>query len=249
MTDETTPTPEPPAETPVPTDSTAPEQAKAETPPVATKPQETPDWERAYKGLQTTVNKLHSRNEGLLQQNAAMASVVDNIKRDQREVLRATGGEDAVKQSQAREAQMLAKVAADRAAQAATTLLSAHADILVGALAAVGVPSNDPNIDWAADAPDVDTWKQRVTASVNARIQKAVEDRERKFTAKSAAEIKAEAEALAQRLAKGNGEDRIDTAKGTTSTTYVDRVKNLKFGTPEYDEWKRSVLSGRIQVK
>lgn len=243
MTDETTPTPEPTAETPAPAETTAPAEAKAETP---TKPQE-PDWERAYKGLQTTVNKLHSRNEGLLQQNSAMASVVDNIKRDQREVLRATGGEDAVKQSQAREAQMLAQVAASRAANAATELLSAHADILVGALAAAGIPSNDPAIDWAGDAPDVETWKQRVSASVAARIQKANEDRDRKVQTKSAAEIKAEAEALAQRLTKGD--DKIDTAKGTTSSTYVDRVKNLKYGTPEYAEWQRSVMSGRVNIK
>lgn len=244
MSSEITPTPEPVAETPVTTEPTAPVEAKAETP---AKPQEPPDWERAYKGLQTTVNKLHSRNEGLLQQNAAMASVVDNIKKDQREILRATGGEEAVQKSAAREAQALAAEAARRAGAASMQLLSAHADILVGALAAAGIPSNDPAIDWAGDAPDVDTWKARVSASVAARIQKANEDRERKVQTKSAAEIKAEAEALAQRMSKG--EDKIDSAKGTTSSTYVDRVKNLKYGTPEYAEWQRSVLSGRINTK
>lgn len=239
------------AETPVVGD-TAPAEAKPEEQPKETpKPQE-PDWRAAYVGLQTNLNKSHARTADVLRQNEALAQAVKTLKEGQTEILRATGGDDAVKAAAAREAQALAVEAQRRAATAATQLVSAQADLLVAALAAVGVQPNDPSIDWANDAPDVETWIARVKPSVQARIQKANEERITKerqsITAKSQKEIEAEAEALTQRQLKAQGVDKIDTAKGSSPTSLVDRIRNLQPGTPEYRKFEADVQAGRLKV-
>lgn len=250
MSDDPNTPPAPAAETPAPAETTAPEQAKAEEP--KEQPKQEPDWRAAYVGLQTNLNKSHARTAEVLKQNEALMGAITAIKSEQREILRSTGGDEAVKAAAAREAQALAQEAARRAATAATQLVSAQAELLVGALAAAGIAPNDPAIDWASDAPDVETWKARVLPSVQARIQKANEERiqnERKaITAKSQKEIEAEAEALTQRQLKAQGVDKIDTAKGSGPTSLADRIRGLKPGTPEYRQFEADVAAGRLKV-
>jgi hypothetical protein len=251
LSDEVEVTPPAQAE-PTPAGDTAPAEAKAEPQPEPQpEPKQEPDWRAAYVGLQTNLNKSHARTAEVLRQNEALAQSIKVMKEGQTEILRATGGDDAVRAAAAREAQGLAAEAQRRAAVAATQLIEAQFGILTGALAAVGVAPNDPSIDWAQDAPDVETWKARVLPSVQARIQKANEERITKerqsITAKSQKEIEAEAEALTQRQLKAQGVDKIDTAKGSGPTSLVDRIRNLQPGTPEYRKFEQDVARGTLK--
>ena len=243
MSSETPGTPEPIAE-PAVEAVTAPEPAKPETPPE-------PDFRAAYVGLQRSQNKLHKRVEDVLGQNRALVETVDYLKKGQDALVKQSVGEDEFAKIQAQEEQARLNSASFQASKNAEKLIRAQTGIFIGLLQESGV---DPNtVDWASDANGPDDWAERVNASVRQAVRNANEQRikshEATLSAKSKREVEAEAEALTQQQLKAAGVDRIDTAKGSGGSTYVDRVKNLKYGSPEYDEWKRGVLSGRTQVK
>ena len=251
MTSEVPVTPVPAAE-PAPAESTPPAQAEAVPAPEQPKPQE-PDYRAAYVGLQTNLNKAHARVEQVLEQNKGLAAAITSLKSGQNELVRATLGDDKAREMAARDAQNMAQEAARRAATAAQTLLETQAGLLLDALSAYGIDPKDPEIDWAQDAGlDVQAWGQRVGASVKAKIQKVTEQRLAKeretINAKSRAEIKAEAEALAARTLKESGVERIDNGKGQASTNLIERIRNLQPGTPEYRAFEADVASGRLKL-
>ena len=254
MTSEIPATPEPAAE-PAP-QATPPAQAEPtpapdEPKPEAAKPE--PDWRAAYIGLQRNLDRSQRRTEEVLEQNKALVGAVTSIKASQNELVKATLGEDKAKEIAARDAQALAQEAQRRAATAAQSLMEAQAEVLLTTLDANGIARNDPAIDWANNAGSVEEWKSRVTTSVKARIAQANEERiaaERNaLTAKSKAEIKAEAEALAQRQLKASGVDQIDTARGQASSSLVERIRSLKPGSPEYQRFADEVARGTLKTK
>lgn len=253
MTSEVPATPVPAAE-PATEQPTPPVQAEAVPAPEQPKPEppKETDWRAAYVGNQTNLNKLHARVDNLLEQNKGLAAAITSMKSGQNELVKATLGDDKAREMAARDAQNMAQEAARRAATAAQTLLETQAGLLLDALSAYGIDPKDPEIDWAQDAGlDVQQWGQRVGASVKAKIQKVTEQRLAKeretITAKSRAEIKAEAEALTDRTLKASGVDRIDTGKGQASTDLIERIRNLKPGTPEYRKFEADVASGRLK--
>lgn len=208
-----------------------------------------PDFKAAYVGLQRTVNKLHARNEDILRQNRDLASAVEAIKTGQTAILRQTLGEDEAKALEARQAQAIAQSAQLEAARAAEQYIVSQTGIFLEVLTEAGV---DPNaIDWAKDASNVQEWAQRVGPSVKAAVRQANESRIRKATetvqAKSAKEVKEEAEALAQRIAKQNGVDKIDTAKGAGTTSLVDRIRDMDPGSAEFRALVERAKSGRLR--
>ena len=211
------------------------------------KPQE-PDYRAAYVGLQRTVNKLHARNEDILRQNRDLASAVEAIKTGQSAILRQTLGEDEAKALEAKQAQAIAQSAQLEAARAAEQYIVSQTALFLEVLTEAGV---DPNaIDWAKDASNVQEWAQRVGPSVKAAVRQANESRIKKATetvrAKSAKEIEEEAEALAQRRLKAAGVDKIDTAKGAGTTSFIDKIRDMDAGSPEFQRMIELAKSGRL---
>jgi hypothetical protein len=247
VTSEVPATPEPAAE-PAP-QATPPVQAEA-VPAPEQKPQE-PDWRAAYVGLQRNLDRSQKRTEDVLSQNRELLGAMKVLQGDTTELVRSTLGEDKAKEMAARNAQAMAQEAARRAADAAQNLAQAQANVILGALQAAGIRPDDPAIDWANNASSVEEWQSRVIPSVQARIQQANEQRLAKeretITAKSKAEIRAEAEALTARTLKEQGVDKIDTARGTSSTNLVERIRSLKPGTPEYARFEADVAAGRLK--
>jgi hypothetical protein len=246
MSSEVPATPETPTAEPAPA-VTAPEPAKPEA-----QAQPEPDYRAAYVGLQRSQNKLYKTVEATRAENRALIEVVDTLKKGQDALLKQSVGDDEFAKIRAQEEQGKLQAASLQAAQNAERMIVSQTRIFIGLLQEAGV---DPNtVDWASDANGPDDWAERVNASVRQAVRAAKEQSLRKheatIVAKSRREVEAEAEALTQRNLKEAGVDRIDTARGSgSSSSYVEKVKNLKFGTPEYEEWKRGVLSGRTQTK
>lgn len=245
MADETTAT-----ETAEPQAPAQPEVEATETPkPDPTPPQE-PDYRAAYVGLQRTVNKLHARNEDILRQNRELASSVEVLKTGQTAILRQTLGEDEARALEARQAQAIAQSAQLDAARAAEQYIVSQTGIFLEVLQEAGV---DPNaIDWAKDSSNVTEWAQRVGPSVRAAVRQANESRIRKatetFQAKSAKEVKEEAEALAQRQLKAAGVDKIDTAKGSGTTSLAQKIADMDPASPEFQRMVEQAKSGRLKL-
>lgn len=238
----TTPAAEPAPQEPV-TESqpTNPEQLKPE-----------PDWKAAYVGLQRTVNKAHARNEELLRQNAALADATGGLKEDVDVLLRQTVGEEEFGKRVISRAQTQERQAAFQAAQAGQAFIHAQTSLFLETLQASGVDPNDPSIDWARDASNVQEWRERVGPSIVARMQRANEERisayESSLKAKTAKEVEVEAEALTEQQLKAAGVDRIDTAKGGGRTTFVDRVRTMDRESPEFARMMSDAKAGRLRT-
>lgn len=212
------------------------EPAPAVTAPEPAKPEE-PDYRAAYVGLQRSQNKLHRRLEDVSGQNAALAETIRVLKDGQQAILKQTLGEDEAKALEAREATASERAASLRAAQAGQSFIVAQTGMYLETLAEVGVNPNDTTIDWARDAGSVEEWRERVGPSIRAAIKRAIATRiqqhELSLKAKTAKEVEAEAEALTQQQLKAAGVDKIDTAKGSSTGTFADRVRNMDRSTPE----------------
>lgn len=237
MPDETTATPAAPAETP--TGDTAPAAAEPEAP-------KEPDWRAAYVGLQRTVNKLHQSREEILKQNGVLAGTVGSLKEDIDVLLKQSVGEDEFKNRQAQRAAQDERQASMQAAQNAQTFIVAQTGLFLETLKAAGIDPQDQSIDWARDATTVQEWRERVGPSIVTRIQQANENRikqhEASLKAKTDKEVEAEAKALTERQLKAAGVDKIDTAKGatTSSASFSERVRRINRNTPEGEaEWQQ----------
>ena len=251
MADEPTATP---AETPVetaPAATTPPAETKPETAPA---PEQTPepDYRAAYVGLQRSQNKLHKRVEDVLAQNATLADTVRTLKEGQKVILEKTVGEDEAKAIEARQVWQTTQAAQLRAAQAADALITAQTGLFLEVLQEAGIDPNSRDIDWAQDASTPQEWAQRVGPSVKAALKKAGEAKlrqaEGELKAKTAKELAEERKALEEQVARSSGVDRIDTAKGGGATSTVQRILNLKPGTPEYRQFEADVAAGRLKT-
>ncbi len=227
--------------------------ATVATAPVAEPAKPEPDWKAAYVGLQTNLNKSHARTESLQAQNAQLASAVGGLKEDIDVLLKQTVGEEEFGKRVVNRVQAQERQAALNAAQAGATFIEAQTGLFLDTLKAAGVDPSDPGIDWARDAGNVQEWRQRVGPSIVARIQKAYEDRikshEASLAAKTAKEIKAEAEALTEQQLKANGVDRIDTAKGSARATFADRVRDPEYrNSPQFLKDLSDAKGGRLRT-
>lgn len=243
MADETPATPAEAVE-PVPA-ATTPE---AETKPDPA-PAPEPDFRAAYVGLQRSQNKLHSQVENLKQTNATLAETVKILKDGQQALLKETLGEDRAKELEKQHVFQATQAAQLRAAQAAEQLIVAQTGLFLEVLQEAGIDPNSPDIDWAKDASTPQEWAQRVGPSIKLAIKRAEETKVRKvedtLKAKTAKEIAAEAEALAQRQLKESGVDRIDTAKGGATTSTAERIAKMDPNSAEFKKFYADVLAGR----
>lgn len=220
----------------------------AVTPQAAPKPEapaevrEQPDYEAAYKGLQRTVNKLHSRNEDLQRQNAEIADSLKAVRETTNLLATQNLGPEQVKALEARQVAAAERAAALRASQTQEDFVKAQTGIFIDALKTAGIDPADPEIDWGRDARDLQEWQERFGSSVTKKLEKAIASRisqaEAGIKARTAAEIKAEAEALAARAVKEAGIDKVDTGKGGgTSKKSVADMTDEEFA--QYSEAKR----------
>jgi hypothetical protein len=246
MPEEPTATPEVPAAEPSPeATAPAPEPAKPE-------PKPEPDYRAAYVGLQRSQNKLHTRVEDVLSQNRLLADTVKALKEGQQAILKQTVGEDEANAIAVREVQARERTAALEAAQTATQLIGVQAGLFLETLKEAGVNPDDPSIDWARDASNVQEWAERVGPSVKAALRNANEARIRKteegLKAKSQKEIREEAEALTQRQLKEQGVDRIDTGKGSSTASFLQRIREVDVNSPEFARMLNDAKAGRLKT-
>lgn len=249
MPDEPTATP---AEAPV---ETAP---AATTPPAETKPEPAPapapepDFRAAYVGLQRSQNKLQSTVESLKQDRAALAEALRIVKEGQQVILKETVGEDKAKAFEAQQIHATAQAAQLRAAQSAEQLIVVQTGLFLEVLQEAGIDPQSRDIDWAQDASTPQEWAQRVGPSIKAAIRRSEETKAKRvednIKAKSAKEIAAEAEALAQRIAKDSGVDRIDTAKGGAITSTAERIAKMDANSPEFKKFFDDIVAGRTTL-
>ena len=249
MSDETQPVTDatPAAEPQV--EATPQEAPKAETPQEPKQPE--PDFRAAYVGLQRSQNRLNKRVEDVLGQNSALADTVKFLKEGQTAILKQTVGEEEVARMNAREKEGQERSAALQAAQAASQFITTQTGLFFETLVEAGVDPNDPRIDWAKDASNVQEWAERVRPSIKAALRNANAERIRKteegYQAKSAKEVKEEAEALAQRQLKEAGVDRIDNARGSGTSSLAQRIKDMDPGSPEFAKMLMDAKAGRLQ--
>lgn len=246
----------------IPTTPTAAEPApaavaaQAVTAPAAEPEKPNPEAElawKAYKGLQTTVNRLHTRVEDVLGQNRSLADALGAVREDQDAILKQTVGEDEFKARVVARAQAQERQAALQAADAGQRFIVAQTGLFLDTLKAAGVDPNDPTIDWARDAGNVEEWRARVGPSVVARIQQANTERirrhEAELSAKTKKEVEAEAQALTEQQLKAAGVDRIDTAKGSARTSFVDRIRDPEYrNSPQFLKDLADAKAGRLKT-
>lgn len=236
----------------VPTTPVA-EPAQAATAPTANPEKPEPNWRDAYVGLQRTVNKLHARNDDLLKQNSELASGVGALKDDVDVILKQTVGEDEFGKRVATRAVAQERQAALNAAQAGQFFIQEQTGMFLNAIKAAGVDPNDPTIDWARDAGNVQEWRARVEPSIIARIQRANEDRvkahEVSLSAKTKKEVEAEAQAMTEENLKAAGVDKIDTAKGSGKPSFSSRVRDAAYrDSPQFLKDLSDAKAGRLKT-
>lgn len=252
---EVEPQPEPQAEP-----EAAPEAEQPEAEPAATEeptePEPEPEqpkagedvnWEKAYKGLQKTNQRLHRRVEQLQEGNEALTSAVKAIRDGQTALIKATLPED-----QARaliEGQERSEREAREASAKSTMRDWAERQVLLfqQTLTAIGVDPKD--IDWAKDATSLDEWFERVSTSVNDAVARkkgeyvqTVERAQKKAT-QDAKDIAAEQTRAQLRRV---GADRIDTAQPGGPTTFLTRLQNVDPNSPEFDQLLEAAKDGRL---
>jgi hypothetical protein len=245
----TTPTTETPVEAEQAQPATPePEQPKPESP----KPE--PDWREAYVGLQRTVNKLHTRNEGLSNLLTETAEALRTVKETQTAIAKHSLGEDQVKEIEAQQRSQAERSAALSAARNAEAFVNASIAVLSNTMVTAGVPEAEIKqvLLGAKQTANVQEWAETVNGLATAAIAKAkaadIRKTEDAVRAKSAKEIAAEAEALAQRALKDSGVDRIDTAKGGAATSTAERIAKMDPNSKEFKELFANIVAGRTTL-
>lgn len=234
--------------------ATGTEGPKPETPPA-------PDWERAYKGLQTNLNRRDQRIEQILSQNQALVGAVETLKGDLDVVLKQSIGEDGLKDRQAERQVQQERQQALAAAQTAQQFIPAAIDVMASTMRAAGVPEVDIQAVFAAarDTTSVAEWSEITKAGTAAVLAKARASEgtklEGQLKAKSQEEIKAEANALAERTLRTKGIDKVDLGKGQSATperSFIARLKSIDRNTPEgeaeFQKIRKDVSRGTLQV-
>lgn len=237
------------------TEPVAAEPAAPATPPEAPKPEPEPDWRAAYVGLQHSQNKAYKRIDDVLAQNAALADAIAALKEGQGAVLRQTVGEEEAKKLEQTQQERTERAAALRAAQSSQQFITAAIDVTANAMRAADVPEAEIQRVFlsARDTSNTREWHEVVTAQAAAAIAQAkatlIQRHEASKKAKTDKEVKAEAEALAQRQLKAAGIDKIDTAKGATHVSLVEKIRTVDRNSPEFARMLADAKAGRLTLK
>ena len=239
------------SETPATPVEPAPEAAT--TPNPVPEPKQEPDWRAAYVGLQRTVNKLHTREDDLVAQNSVLATSVGGLKEDLDVLLKQSVGEEEFGKRVISRAQQQERAAALQAAQAGQQFIVGMTGMYLETLSEVGVNPNDPSIDWARDAGNVEEWRERVGPSIKAAVQRANEARihqhEASLAAKTKKEVEVEAQAMTEQQLKAAGVDRIDTAKGSGRATFAEKVRDPEYrNSPQFLTDLAAAKAGRLKT-
>jgi hypothetical protein len=246
MPEETVTTP-PAADAAVQPTTPAPE-AKAEQP----QPKPAPDYEAAYKGLQTTVNKLHAREEDLLNQNRQIADALESVKKTQMAIARESLSEEKVKELESGQRIEQERSAALQAAHATEAFIVAQTGLFIDVLKVAGIDPNDPEIDWGRNAGNVQEWRNRVGPSIQNKLAKTIEEKTRRAEsavhAKSAQAIKEEAAALAQRQLKAADVDKVDTARGGPPTSLGQRIADMDPTSEDFRKLMIQAKAGKLHI-
>jgi len=165
----------------------------------------------------------------------------------QKELVKATLGED---QAKALDAQLYSnqqESARQRAAVAAQAFIERQTAVLVGVLEKVGV---DPrSVDWGTNATGVEDWFETVNAQVQSKVElklnqltNAVE----KTKAQAKAEAGAEAKRIAQETLREAGVGRIDSSRGGGGSL-ADRINSLDPNSKEFMQLVNDAKAGRLK--
>lgn len=178
---------------------------------------------KAYKGLQTTVNRLHQTLEERTgpKQSAQMQAQGEALDLLVKQTL---GPEQAAALDERR------KVAAERAAalQAAQSLeqsVQATVELTDRLMASAGLTEQDRHAIYAAarNTSNINEWSEAVHAlaaqQIAARNAQHISSLEGQLKGKALAEAKAEAEAQLAAKVKELGIDKVDTSTGGTAST------------------------------
>lgn len=229
----------PEAAAPAPEAATAPEAPKPEATP-APKPET--DWEKAYKGLQTNLNRVQQTNAELRQRIDQMAGHLNSTAGGVDKLLRAQLGDEGYQQEVAARKADTERQQALQAAQAAQEYVPQSINVIAANLRAVGVAEKDIESVFtsAANTASVGEWAETVKVGAAAAIAKAKSDLEARVAeqvkAKSKDEIQAEAEALAERTVRAKGIDKVDLGRGQSRTperSFIERIRGIDRNTPE----------------
>ena len=231
------------------------EQAQPATPVEAPKPEpkDETDYRAAYVGLQRTVNKLHARNEGLQRTNAEIAEALKAVKETTNLLATQSLGPDQVKALEERQQLAQERAAAFQAAQSLEASVQATIGLVDRMMASSGLSEEDRKAVYlgAQGATGIQEWTDAVHALASQRLAKAIEARvkeaEGKVTAKQSAEIKAEAQALAEQAIKESGIDKVDTARGTAPASRAQRIAEMDPSSDEFKKFYNDVLAGRVK--
>lgn len=213
--------------------ATPPEQPKAEPQQPEAKP--APDWEKAYKGLQTTVNRLHDTNAARdrelsksREELTALRELMSAVAARNLSPEEMTALADRQKVAQERAAALQAAQSLEQSVQATLTLT----DRL---MASAGLSDTERKDIYAQarNAGGIQEWTEQVQALAAQRIEQNHAQRisqvEKELRGKALAEAKAEAEAILAQQVKEI--DKVDTSTGGTSPTTksVDEMTDEEF--------------------
>ncbi len=241
------------------------EPAPAATGTEAPKPEDqakpAPDWEVAYKGLQTSLNKRDRHIDNILLQNQTLMGAVEALKGDLDVVLKQTVGEDGLKARQAERAIAQERSQALAAADTAKQFIPAAIDVMASTMRAAGVAEQDIQAVFLAakDTANVAEWSEATKSGTVAALAKAKAAESAKIEsavkAKSQEEIEVEANGLAERTLRTKGIDKVDLGRGqrqNPQTSFIERVRSIDRNTPdgeaEFQKIRKDVARGTLQI-
>lgn len=237
-------------ETATPVAAEATPAPAVETPPEGTNPEQPArvqtDWEAAYKGLQPKLQREVLENRAKDARLSELESAFKSLQVGQKELIKATLGED---QAKALDAQLYVsqqESARQRAAVAARQFIERQTQVLVGVLEKVGV---DPkSIDWGQNATGVEDWFEQVNAQVSDKVAQKIgqlTNAVEKTKAQAKAEAAVEAKKLANEQLREAGVGRIDSSRGAGGSV-SDRIASLDPNSKEFRQLVEDAKARRL---
>lgn len=209
-------------------------------------------YKEAYLGLQTSSNRVREAGERreaeLLRQNSVLADALTYVKESQKAITKATLGEDAANDLDAK----LSKDSETRQAQQAIATLRSFTEKqqaqMLRTAKTLGI---DAELDFANDAKSLDEWESRVTASwdralalVPQKYVKAVE------AAKANAEkdVAKKAEEMTDKKLREAGVDKVDLGKGAPPRALGQRIAEMDPNSKEFKELVEQAKQGKLVI-
>lgn len=232
-----------------------PAPVAGETPGAEVKPER--NWQAAYETLSKTVNKRDIRTEQILAQNQSLVGAVETLKGDVEVLLKQAVGEDGLKVRHQEQQASTERQQALAAAATAQQFIPAAVNVMAATMRAAGVP--EPEIVQifrsASEIPTVAEWSEATQQMTSAAIGRVKASEGVKAAAKSQDEVKAEANALAERTLRTKGIDKVDLGRGQSQTperSLVERIRSIDRNTPEgeanWQNLRKDVMRGTLKT-